>query len=295
MGHAALQRVVVRMLFDAAFADQVYANPAAALDGLALSEAERGWLIAPDRRAYRVDPMRRHRSLRALIEEHPVSVAALAAGGAPVRGHDAFFSGERFHRAIEERRSLATAFGERLAALAQTPLQRGLVALERGMAAARRGRAAAFGPGVEVRLAGTARIVACPSGTLEAYARISQALGEGGRAPLEALLGGNLRLPRTPVDPAGVEHVLIEAASDRGDAGASLSFQSEELAGLLRVAADGATRAALIGYLGEAGLDGAEAVELVDELVTDGLLDVLGALDEPISPGEHADLGTTRP
>ncbi|TNF28290.1 MAG: hypothetical protein EP329_18100, partial [Deltaproteobacteria bacterium] len=139
MGHVALQRVVVRMLFDQAFADRVYADPAGAVAGLELSEAERGWLVAPDRRAYRVDPMRRHRSLRALIEEHPVSVAALAAGGVAVRGHDAFFSGERFHGAIQGRRSLAVAFGEHLEALARTPMQRGVVALERAIAAARRG------------------------------------------------------------------------------------------------------------------------------------------------------------
>ena len=273
MGHAALQRVVVRMLFDAAFADRVYADPEASLSEIALTAVERGWLVGPDRRAYGVDPLRRHRSLQALLEEHPVSAAALAAGGVAVRSHDAFFSGPRFHAAIQDRRSLAAAFGEHLAALAQVPLQRGVIALERAMADARRGVPAAWRAGAALRLAGTVRVVACPHGTLEAYGVIRAALERGGRSPLETLLAGPVRLPRTPVDPAHGEHVLVEATGGQGDAGAALSFASEELATLLAAARPSAPREALLATLGELGLDADEATELLDELVTDGLLE----------------------
>ncbi|PKN54222.1 MAG: hypothetical protein CVU56_27775 [Deltaproteobacteria bacterium HGW-Deltaproteobacteria-14] len=264
------------MLFDGAFADRVYADPEATLSGLALTAVERGWLVGPDRRAYGVDPLRRHRSLQALLEEHPVSAAALAAAGVAVRSHDAFFSGPRFHGAVQARGSLAAAFGEHLAAAARVPLQRGVIALERAMAEARRGVAAPWADGAALRLVGTARVVACPHGTLEAYGVIRAALERGGRSPLETLLAGPVRLPRTPVDPGQAEHVLVEATAGQGDAGAALSFASDELATLLTAARPGATREALLATLGDLGLDAAEGAELLDELVADGLLERAG-------------------
>ncbi|HMY75348.1 MAG TPA: hypothetical protein PLQ88_26245, partial [Blastocatellia bacterium] len=69
MSHHTLQKLVVRMLFDEAFVEEVYAEPSRALAGLELTDAERGQLLAVDRRAWRHDPLRRKRTLQTLAEE----------------------------------------------------------------------------------------------------------------------------------------------------------------------------------------------------------------------------------
>ncbi len=75
MSHVAVQRVIVRMLYDAAFAERVYDDPGSALAGVDLTDAETAWLTASDPRAWRVDPLRRARTLKALLDEFSVSGA----------------------------------------------------------------------------------------------------------------------------------------------------------------------------------------------------------------------------
>jgi len=273
MEHVAVQRVGVRMLFDAAFADRVYADPQGTLAGLGLSAEACGWLVAGDRRAYGTDPMRRHRGLQALLEEYPVSAAVLAAEGFAVRDHDVFFSGPRFHQAIQRRGSLAAAFGEHLAALATSPLAEGVVAIERAVAAARRGREPRWPEGAEVLLAPRVGVVRAPEGSLEAYGAFDAWLRADGGAPLARLLaepGGGW--PAVALPEAGEEAVLVEVGGDADDAPAALSFTSDELAILLEVARAGARREALVRVLGELGLEPVEAEELLVELTGDGLL-----------------------
>ena len=55
MSHYALQRVVVRMLFDEDFTRRVYDDVRTATRGCGLTEREQSWLVAPDARAYGVD------------------------------------------------------------------------------------------------------------------------------------------------------------------------------------------------------------------------------------------------
>lgn len=111
MSTQSLQRVAVRMLYDQVFLDQVYENAGAATHDCDLTQTERDWLQAPDLRAWRVDPLRRSRSLAALIEEFAVSVAIF------VRTHssaatrlDSFFSSSEFHRGMQQGASLAAIF-----------------------------------------------------------------------------------------------------------------------------------------------------------------------------------------
>lgn len=272
MNPMALQRVVVRMLHDAPFADAVYADPARALAGVPLSDRERAWLVAGDRRAWGTDPMRRHRGLQALLEEYPVSAAVLAAEGFPVGDHDAFFSGPRFHVAIQTRGSLAEAFGEHLAALATSALAEGVVAIERALAAVRRRHAAAWRPGANFRLSGRYRVVRAAIGTLDAYVALDAALRADGHAPLERLLSGTFNVPAVEVASSGEEALLVEAAA--GDEAGALSFATDELALLLEAALPGAADALLREVLGGLGLSTEEATELLGELVADGLLEI---------------------
>src|SRR5215475_14014976 len=53
MSHHTLQKLMVRMLFDEDFVEEVYAAPERALAGIDLTEAERGQLLDVDRRAWR--------------------------------------------------------------------------------------------------------------------------------------------------------------------------------------------------------------------------------------------------
>lgn len=117
MSDLALQHVVVRMLYDRAFADSVFDSPHRALEGVDLSEHELAWIQQTDRRAFRTDPHRRARSLTGLLEEYPTATAALvrvARRDPPVAALDEFFSSEEFHSGMQAGRSLAISFGEYL-------------------------------------------------------------------------------------------------------------------------------------------------------------------------------------
>ena len=112
MGHRTLERVYVRMLFDPAFVDAVYASAEVALADLELSEAERAGLVRVDRRAWAHDALRRYRTLRTLAEEYQASTTLLLAATRSLASLDAFFSAREFHDAVQGRGSLALAFAD---------------------------------------------------------------------------------------------------------------------------------------------------------------------------------------
>ena len=97
------------MLYDPAFVAQIFADPPALRDE-DLTDQERRWLVEVDRRAYAVDPLRRARTLTALIEEFPVSVQHLVQQTGQPALLDAFFSSPHFHTCIQQRGSLAASF-----------------------------------------------------------------------------------------------------------------------------------------------------------------------------------------
>jgi hypothetical protein len=146
MSHVALQRVVVRMLHDAAFARAVLADSHAATREIDLDDAERRWLVAPDPRAYEVDPLRRSRGLTGLIEEYAVSSALLVRARGRDRAStalDAYFSSSAFHWCVQSGGSLADSFGTWLLS-AESPLEdahaRSIAEIERAIVRARRAR-----------------------------------------------------------------------------------------------------------------------------------------------------------
>ncbi|HJZ86153.1 MAG TPA: hypothetical protein VKN99_13330 [Polyangia bacterium] len=147
MTHQAALRVVVRMQYDPIFADAVYRDPVATLLPLGLGERERGWLLAVDRRAFRHDPMKRRRTLHALVSEFKAAAALALLETRRVGFLDAFFASPEFHRAIQERGSLAAAFADYLlGARLRTPQLGDVVRLEATLARCRRELAAAGGP-----------------------------------------------------------------------------------------------------------------------------------------------------
>jgi hypothetical protein len=100
------------MFFDEEFVEAVYAAPEQALAGLDLTDAERSQLLGVDRRAWRHDPLRRRRTLRALVEEFKVSTTIILAETRSLASLERFFSSRFFHGSIAERASMGLAFAE---------------------------------------------------------------------------------------------------------------------------------------------------------------------------------------
>ncbi len=244
----ALQRFVVRMYWDPALVERVYAG--APVPGL---DAEgRGLLTRVDRRAWDTDPYRRARTLQPLIEEHPCSVAEVG-----VAGLEAFVGAPAFHDAIMARGALALAFGAWIAPRAG-PVAR----IERAFAALRRQRATpAVARGELVRAGGVCPIEV-PAGTLARWEATSHALAP---EPLPRLLAGYRAPPAPPA--RGKEHLLVQIAEVE-----CVVPGSDGVHALLVAAARPVARRDLRRVATKLGATGPETEEILDGLLADGLL-----------------------
>lgn len=265
MSHAALQRVLVRMLYDPALVAAVFTDPAR-LDA-DLTADERRWLTAQDPRAYATDTHRRGRSLTALIEELPAA-SALAARAEGPAALDAFFSSPGFHDCIQSRGSLAAAYSAWLAALPCRDRRLGPVAhLEGAIARARRAAPLPPGSGALVAAPGVVPLRTA-GGTLAARQAIVEALTGHRDGVVAAVIDRDQRLPdrRLDLEP---EELLIERAPD-GNVG--VGEGSEALCDLLRACASPIPRETALAEARRHGLEPGEDAEVVDGLVDDGLL-----------------------
>lgn len=272
-----LYRVMVRMLYDPAFADTVYAGDAVSERLGDLTPGEREYLARPDRRAWGTDPMRRLRSLTALVEEYPAASALLARRGREGRvtpelpALDAFFSSDIFHDAVQQGRSMVLAYGRFLGeADGQDAGTRGRLApvarIETSIATLRREPTPPSAPeeggsdpdrprrepdaGAPVRLAAHVRILELPEGSGELYRRIFKSIRASGLGTAEAVLSARWSLPvLLETDPVRIEFVTAEkrapgAAAAPGepaslDEDVSVTTVNEHLGTLLRRAARG--------------------------------------------------------
>lgn len=285
--HELAQRVLVRMLYDPAFCEAVYADPAGVLVPLGLDAATVAQIVAHDRRAFSVDPWRGHRAVTAALGEAAVTALAMTRLGVATQDHMDFIAGPHFHGCVMERGVLVLAFfdalAEGLGGIAgrlgagssrreRVALQvaRACLALERAVAEVRRARPTAEA-GYLVR--GAVSGVAVPVGASAAWGRARAALGadpvaalvSGGsaaKAALAALFGAELG--------AATEWVLVERPGDTRDP--VMSLTGESLVGLLQRAASPVPREALIVFTMGEGASEVEAGEIVDELIADGLL-----------------------
>jgi hypothetical protein len=246
MTTAGVQRAIVRMLFDPAFADAVYADAARALADTDLTAVERGWLVQPDRRAYATDPERPARALHALEGELPTATAwARRDGHEPL----AFFGSPALHACIEGRGLLVTAYAAWLARIGDAAVQT-LAALEGAGALARRGVLPPPGPHL-ARSPRTALVVTV----------------DGALAWWSALRADPAARPAPPTGPAVT--ALVEATADGRTTAEELP---DGLAALLTTAATAQPRAALVTHAVALGLEPTDADALLDELVAAGTL-----------------------
>jgi len=263
----ALQRVVVRMLYDPALVDAVYADADQALAEVDVTDVERSWLVAPDRRRWRADPLRRARGLQALLEEYPVS-GAVTARREGVAAMDAFFSAPAFHRCIQERGSLALAFGHWLAQ-GDDPLARGLSEIESAIALVRRpeGRRQPWGPTDRYVLSPSVAVRLLPGGTMAAFGAIRSALAQHPKGVLAAVVDLEHRVGDHPVALDATEGLIVE-----GHAEVALGEGPLGLVRVLMAARSPISAAALTAAFVAQGAEPGEVDELIADLERDGLL-----------------------
>lgn len=266
-----LQRVVVRMLYDPVLVAQVFADPATALHDTDLTETERTWLVQVDRRAYAVDPLRRARTLTGLIEEFPVSVHSVVQQTGQLTLLDAFFGSPPFHACIQQRGSLALAFGaylcrpdcqQHLPGYDCTPL----VQIETALARFRRGAGLGQPPVPGLALAPSAALLLVPAGTLAYYhAVLEQLQRHADGLVAAACLPLGLALPTATTHS---EWLLL--VWQPGQATGSIECLPETLGAVL--AATPAPRPALVAQLCRLGAETSEAEAVLEELIADGIL-----------------------
>lgn len=274
MSHIALQRIIVRMLYDPTFADAVYRDASEALSGVELSESDVTMLLEADRRAWRLDPMRRTRALQALLEEYPVACALVAHTTDQGAQLDLFFSSSHFHRAIQERGSLALAFGSYLAVLAGRLDRRDVEAfahLEEAIARSRRPRPHSQGevPVGTVRLADGIKLVRVPRGVIRRFGEIRERMTRAGLNGGQLVLSTEVRLEAMPVE--SQEEIALVEPCEMGE-GPTLTILEDALAAALIQADPGTSKEALFERLRSHGAESGEEEEILEALIEDGLL-----------------------
>ena len=277
MSTAQLQRVSVRMLYDPAFVASVYDDPARALDGLDVSPAERELLVKSDRRVWGADPLRRRRSLKALLDEFKASSALAVAKTRRLATVDGFFSSSRFHACIQRRGSMAAAFGDYLESLQiEEPRLAPVAKLEAAMARARRGHrppkaTGRLHPGESYVLSTHCEPVLLPGGTLEVVHAIERVLFEITLAPVAAFADDGPDLSGVPglgaIDACAL---IIERAE--GDDSLNLAEATADLVRLLEVARAPVRGVALVTAAIALGAEADEANLVVQPLLDDGLI-----------------------
>jgi hypothetical protein len=271
LNHITMQRVIVRMLYDAEFAQRVYDAPHKALQDLALTADEIAMLHNADPRAFRLDPLRRARSLEALLEEYPAS-GALIAHSTPHRSAlDAFFSSEVFHACIQDRGRLAVAYGAYATELGHRWNRPDIVAfaaLETAIATCRRVTPPVQGSPVE--LASGISLIRIRQGALEAYGDLLNQLASKGLSAVAAVVSTDLTL-----HPMELEQHDVTVLLENGPDGPSLSVLDKSLATLLLFASKGAEYSDFLAKIRVCGGEPGEEDDIVQSLISDGLI-VLG-------------------
>jgi hypothetical protein len=290
MSQVALQRVLVRMLYDPRFCAKVMASPEHTLRDVSLSARERRWLAEADPRAWQLDPLRRTRTLQALLEEYPLTAALVVQQSRCTRLLDKYFESSAFHQAIQNRQSLSLSFGEALPMLLHG-LPCSVLAMTIIEFAIARKRRAAFPVGsesdtsleslpmgvLEQHRAGTftlspaIEVLSAPKGSLELYGKLFALVRQHPKGILPGLLEAETWKFTVPIlEPGTMEWIMVDASNLR--TGPSLSECPDELAELLAGCRRPTTMEDLSKTLGRLGINSGEEAELIEDLLRDGLL-----------------------
>lgn len=284
MSHVALQRVVVRMLHDEVFARAVYDDPLAATGDVELEDHERRWLVAPDPRAYGVDPLRRSRALTGLLEEYAVSCAAIVRALGRTRAStvlDAFFSSSTFHACVQNGDSLAGEFGTWLGGTepvrTSAPLS-AIVALERAIVRARRAREHARSRPATSRAPDDSWLVLAPGvvvhttaeGAAARYGAVLAALRSHAEGLVRAVLDELRPLPLLDFG-RGEAGVIVDARTEH----VRLEGTSVELARVLAPCAEPVEFDEFVARAAEVGATREDCGAIATSFLEDGILHVV--------------------
>ncbi len=220
----AVQRVLVRMMFDPAFVDAVYGDDPSARFDVPLDAESRRWVRSVDRRAFGVDRYRRSRSLHDLLLKFTLFAAHYLRGYGDVAKLQAFFASAGFHCGMQRGESLSELFARYLDGCVPADARelRDLLALEATMARARGYRCSYEG---EWKLAdGVAVLLDCRV-DLQQYMAALQRLQEDGD-PVECLL--DEAFPLRPIPRSVAPRPVVARATDRVQAEV-LSFTEGDL------------------------------------------------------------------
>lgn len=283
MSAIALQRVVVRMMYDADFRQRVYANPERALRDVSLTPQERQWLVTPAPNAYGADAYRRGRALSGLLEEFPVASALAVRQPRGLQRLQQFFASPAFHQCVQTRGSLAAAFGKYLVSATfrsrQTPSEMAhIAAVETAIAQVRRAPpplSAAMAPitsETPIGLAPWVVLLTVHPDTLECYRTLLAFLQQYRGDLVEAVL--DTRYRHTPRAPAlrGVATAYVLVSFIPGSDGPSLESVNDDLGELLKAASTPRSMAAWYRLVESMDCDPQEAQEVIEGLVDDRIL-----------------------
>jgi hypothetical protein len=284
----AVQRVVVRLLFDPVFVAAVYEDPKRALDGLDLDPALTAQLLRNDRRLWNADRLRRSRALKILLDEFKVASTLALLESRKLAFLDAFFSSPFFHGAVRDRSYMALAFAGYLddalrAGRLRSPQLDCALKLEAAMARsrrllreARRGRDALLRPlggakpGERWAVRAGVGAVLLPGGALALIQHVEKYLFEVSQVPALALCDDPPSpepLPR--LDDAAVEAYLLEP---QPGGKVDLSGISPSFARVLQACARPLDAEALLRALAPHGIGRDDALDYAGQLLEAGVL-----------------------
>ncbi len=284
MSAVALQRVVVRMMYDPAFRKRVYDNPERVLRDVPLTPQERQWLVTPTPSAYGADVHRRSRALTGLLEEFPVASALAMRLPHGLQRLQQFFATHAFHDCVQSRGSMAAAFGSYLSSETfrsrNTPSEIAhLAVLEAGIARVRRisppppcfDLNASITAETPIGLASWVVLLTVHPDTLARYYTLLESLQASGKSIVEAVLDTQYRLPRGPGF-RGQAIAFVLASHIPGSDGPKLEGMYDELGQLLSAAQTPVPWRQLVALIEGMDCTPEEAEEVLDGLIADRIL-----------------------
>jgi hypothetical protein len=214
-----------------------------------------------------------------LLEEYPVAGALAVRRPQGVARLQRFFASAAFHDCVQQRGSMAEAFGSYLqsAAFAETPTVAHMALVEAGGVQVRRApysapaAASPYAEDTRLCIAPWVALLAVPPTTLCRYSQVLQRLRQHGPVLLNAVLDTTYRLPTGPHIPGAASTWILVVRDATGD-GFSLEEASPELGALLAAACPASSFGALCALAVRLGADRQEAVDILEGLVTDQLL-----------------------
>lgn len=271
-----IHRLIVRLNHDTEMANLLRTNPSAVWSGLDLSEIEREWLrkINPDTFFNNENNCRQ--TLEAIVKTIDIP-AALAVNSCGDQVLFDFFSHPFFHRAVQNNRSLTSAFCDYLIAINRegilpdrriTPLAKLFKEMSRVMFYQ---NPISCVEAQTITVASTIGMIWCPKGIIELIISVRAYLGQEKNIWKLTVNELDEILSKFDLDNESSTPVLIESSLKESRL-INLSCITATTASLLEFASGGCSLESLTHYAHKIGLGSSLGRKFIEQLVKDGLL-----------------------